>query len=66
VSEAANAIAGLLTTVDIFSMVSTGSGGTLIDWDAPLRMPNGEMRNAAPMRIIVGNPIEPLPPKPEK
>jgi hypothetical protein len=59
--EAADAIAAVLTSVDIGWTIGVGSGGTLVDWAASLRLPNGEMRDAsknAPMRILVGTPLE--------
>jgi hypothetical protein len=58
VRDAALALAEVFRSAEAAAMVSFGSGGTLIDWASPLRLPSGKMRDAsknAPMRIFVGN-----------
>jgi hypothetical protein len=58
--EAARLISNTFTSIDIWGIVSLGSGGTLVDWAAPVRMPDGTIRDAsknAPIRIRVGSPM---------
>jgi hypothetical protein len=55
--DAANAISETLASVDIWGTVNVTSDGQLVDWTAPLQMPSGEIRSAAPIRIMIGSPL---------